>query len=492
MKIAILSTLDSGGASVAAYRLTKALCNAGYNCTFFVLENTTGALDHKALNQVPDENRFYVPTLFDHWHTLSSDETRTTGKCELFSDQTVAFFPSSPLPQALLEADVIHLHWVAGILFSPLLLDILAGKKIVWTLHDTNAFTGGCHYHISCRKFETQCSHCPMLVNSHDEDISSQIFKLKKQIYQHISPTIITPSKWLQKEAESSSLLKNKQIECIPNCINTKEFHPYNQIEARKIFGLNLNSFVILIGCEHLNNPRKNIGMVLDSITMLVESYPESSIEVVTFGHGNIGKLPYPVHSVGYIHSEEKMALLYNASDIYIHSALLDNLPNTCCEAQCCGLPVLCFNAGGTAETIIPGETGFISYEYTSKSLYSEIKKILGNQKKLKSIRFKCSNFAHRKFDESYIVKRHIELYKNTHRHSNPLVPHNIYSELTKNSLISVFNLQRSIDKHTKIKQNQLEIENNQLHKANEAILSKLSRRPYRLLEKILSCLGKA
>ena len=43
------------------------------------------------------------------------------------------------------------------------LLDL--GKPVVWTLHDTWPFTGGCHHSVDCEKFHSDCGGCPQLRN---------------------------------------------------------------------------------------------------------------------------------------------------------------------------------------------------------------------------------------------------------------------------------------------------------------------------------------
>ncbi len=62
-------------------------------------------------------------------------------------------------------ADVIHLHWVNHSFLDPKHLAELAklNKPIVWTFHDSNTFTGGCHVRYTCDHFLRQCGHCPLL-----------------------------------------------------------------------------------------------------------------------------------------------------------------------------------------------------------------------------------------------------------------------------------------------------------------------------------------
>src|SRR5690606_41352063 len=56
----------------------------------------------------------------------------------------------------ILEADIIHLHWVNfGLLSIDSIGDLLKlGKPVVWTLHDMWPFTGGCHHSGDCRSEE--------------------------------------------------------------------------------------------------------------------------------------------------------------------------------------------------------------------------------------------------------------------------------------------------------------------------------------------------
>lgn len=97
--------------------------------------------------------------------------------CEAFSDsKTTLRLGAVPL---LAENDISHLHWVAGFIEVPGNTDFLARKKkIVWTLHDLNLFTGGCHYADGCDKYLTQCGACPQLGSNGERDLAWQTWKL--------------------------------------------------------------------------------------------------------------------------------------------------------------------------------------------------------------------------------------------------------------------------------------------------------------------------
>jgi hypothetical protein len=51
----------------------------------------------------------------------------------------------TPLIRSIHEADIVHLHWVEGMLHGGLLKALLAKKpgSVFWTLHDMRPFTDG-------------------------------------------------------------------------------------------------------------------------------------------------------------------------------------------------------------------------------------------------------------------------------------------------------------------------------------------------------------
>ena len=58
--------------------------------------------------------------------------------------------------------DIIHLHFVAAH-YVDYSFFAKAKKPVIWTLHDMNPFTGGCHYSGDCVQFEIDCHKCPQI-----------------------------------------------------------------------------------------------------------------------------------------------------------------------------------------------------------------------------------------------------------------------------------------------------------------------------------------
>lgn len=347
--------------------------------------------------------------LFQFWVGLSSPESRAAGASELFSDTSTSLFSCAISEEHIKQADIIHLHWTSGVLFSPQLFRQLKGKKVVWTFHDMEPFTGGCHYHISCRRYEQQCGQCPMLTASGLNDLSAQGHQIKRELYRHLDLVLASPSAWLAGVAGSSSLFAGMTPSVIPNAHDTAMFCPQDRQALRAEFDIDPNTFVVLAGVESLENPRKNMGCVIEAMDIFAEEHPEVPVELVLFGGGKLN--PTVCYTIRYTGSIERQDLVkwYNIADVFVHPSRLDNLSNTLCEAQCCGTPVIAFDAGGSKEAFHDGVTGFISGQTPqelAKVLYAAASSDLG------PMRSESRRFALDQFGYETIAGQYTRLYE--------------------------------------------------------------------------------
>jgi len=81
-----------------------------------------------------------------------------------------------------LEADIVHLHWINGLVSLQSLKKI--DKPIVWTLRDMWPMTGGCHTALNCDRYIVGCGGCPQLMSNSLHDLSSLVILAKKSSYQ--------------------------------------------------------------------------------------------------------------------------------------------------------------------------------------------------------------------------------------------------------------------------------------------------------------------
>ena len=202
LKVVHLSSADYGGAGRAAYRLHRGLLEIDIDSKFLVIDKRSA--DNSVIQINPQynaygNNLYNFEEEYKRWfENLESYPERPNG-LELFTDVKSNFdIKNSDL---IINADIINLHWVAGMFDYKDMPEIFKDKKIVWTLHDMNPFTGGCHYNAGCNKFESKCEACPQLGSYEKQDLSKINFDIKEKSYEHLNPEIITPSNWLSKDS---------------------------------------------------------------------------------------------------------------------------------------------------------------------------------------------------------------------------------------------------------------------------------------------------
>ena len=58
--------------------------------------------------------------------------------------------------------------------------------------------------------------------------------------------------------------------------------------------------------------------------------------------------------------SEKQIKEELLSSTVYVHPSYIDNSPNSVCEAQMCGVPVIATNVGGVCSIVEDGVTGYL------------------------------------------------------------------------------------------------------------------------------------
>ena len=365
MKVAVINTRDvHGGAARAAYRLHKGLRNIGADSTYFVRDRQ---LDDPTIRQfVPDPSdravafrqarKAELTTAYEAYRDTRSAEI------ELFSQERVDddenFYIQRP------TADVFNLHWVAGfvdyhLFFTP----ERTRSPVVWTLHDMNPLTCGCHYDLRCGQFRDHCGACPLLGSNQENDLTRRIFESKAKIFaawpQHMLH-IVAPSRWLQDAARSSTLFGKFDATCIPYGIETDIYRPADKLEARSRLGLPANAHIVLFVSHKVNLERKGFRELAHALSLFPDT---DNLVLLTIGDkANIPvDAPFRVFQINYISDDHQVALFYNAADVTAVPSQQDNLPNTMVESLSCGTPVVGYRVGGIPDMVKDGETGFLA-----------------------------------------------------------------------------------------------------------------------------------
>lgn len=111
--------------------------------------------------------------------------------------------------------------------------------------------------------------------------------------------------------------------------------------------------------------------------------------------------------------SKDELVDALCSSTLYVHPSYIDNSPNSVCEAQLIGLPVLAANVGGLSSIVRNGETGILFPANAPYTLASLIKKILGNPEFCLCLSIKSREHAEKRHNPNVIRSRIVEIYNN-------------------------------------------------------------------------------
>lgn len=373
MKVVHISSSDSGGAAISCIRLHIALLESGIDSHLVTISkkrndipNHTVYLNSLKLSLLQRIKIRLGITLPLYQQQQSSLENKVGG-FEHFS------FPETDIDlhnyELIKNADIINLHWVAGFIDYPEFFKRIK-KPVVWTLHDMNAFTGGCHYSSGCDKYKSDCDWCPQLAGTKEPGITKKLLSIKQRSFSSVNLNIVTPSGWLLSCAKESRLLKNNAIQLIPYSLNLEVFRPIDKIQARTQLGLPLDRKIILFVSSSLDNKRKGLELLIKGLSILknADEYLLCSVGQTNFSENTINNI-----TLGEIKEEQQMALAYNAADVFVLPAIEDNLPNVAIESVACGVPVIAFNIGGMPDIVKHGFNGLLCQKTNAVELSETI-----------------------------------------------------------------------------------------------------------------------
>ena len=320
----------------------------------------------------------------------------------------------------LKDADLIHLHWVNHGFLSPKFLAALdeLEKPMVWTFHDSNAFTGGCHVRYTCENFHQQCGNCPLLRFSGEGDISHQTWKRKQKAYSKLNFHVVAPSIWMASSVKQSSLLGIRSVSVIPNTVEIDIFKPYVKAEAKKILKIAPEKFVIMSGfMPSKNDKHKGTDYLIAALNELASrsEIDNSKIELVIFGNRdakNMPEFPFKTTFLGTIQKDAHLAKCYSAADAFILPSLEDNLPNTVMESLACATPVVAFKTGGIPDMVKHLENGYLADYKSSNDLADGIEWLFLHEDSA-TVQKEARRTILSHFAPQIIADKHLELYQN-------------------------------------------------------------------------------
>lgn len=424
LKICHLNTFDTvGGAARSAYRVHLGVSRLGCDSSMFV--RVAASKDPAVQLFTPSTKRLarFRRRLRRKIikHEFESYRASRPPYLEPFSDCRSEY--GDEVAHQLPSADILHLHWVANAFvdYPSFFSTVPAQTPVVWTLHDMNLFTGGCHYDQGCGRFAERCGSCPQLGSSDPNDLSAKIWKLKHQAFARLPADrlhIVTPSHWLAAEVKRSSLTGRFPISVIPYGLDLNEFAPRDRGHSREVLGLPQNARVVLFLADGVNNARKGFNFLAEAMQGLEKL---NNIVLLSLGRNK----PQFNVSVPWVHLEpinndRFLSIVYSAADLFVIPSLQDNLPNTVLEAMACGTPTVGFATGGIPEMVRPGKTGVLVPPRDVPALRAAIAQLLQDPTQLAELTMHCRRIAREEYAWDIQARRYLDLYAALHQSGRP------------------------------------------------------------------------
>lgn len=408
-KVTVVSYSDNGGGAFrCAYRMHRALLDAGVQSSMRVVQKLTD--DPTVIEPASRLDRIVARSR----NSLAVRLVRATGPKDHVYRSLSAFPTGLHRELDAAGADVLHFHWVCGEMISIREIGAIRAP-IVWTMHDEWAFRGAEHFPTANDDQRYESGYQPKSVQFKGGRLDFDRWTWKRKRASWLRPmTAVCPSEWLAARARRSILLKNWRIETIPNPIDTSVWKARCKVAARRRFGLPADAAIIVFGAiGGTADPRKG-GDLLRAALLALPSRLARPWALAVFGQeAPIAQesWPAPIHYLGHLSSETDLMDAYSAADVVVLPSRLENLPNVAIEAQACAVPVVAFATGGVPECVLHGHTGYLASAFDTQDLAQGITWILADGDRHRELSANARAYAVKSFSSPRIARRLEQLY---------------------------------------------------------------------------------
>lgn len=378
--IHICSSLN-GGAGIASHRIHKALESHGYISTMYV-KHYNKQLNEK--NILFEENLYFnnfknlIKTIFPIFliNKLKKIFFKNNIDPHCFYQKNEMNFNgiNKNFSNIIKNYNIFFIHWISDFINIHDIEKILRIKnvKIIFVMLDQAHITGGCHFSLSCKKFQVNCYNCPALEKGNQ--LAHYQFKQKIKTIKKINASLITFSLSDFKLAKTSKIRYLNYINTkIP--IDTEVFFPYIYDLKKK------NKVKYLLSCAYdLENLRKGADHFIKVLDYLDKNLLTEKIKVLCTQVPNYLKKRYKnIEFELFVFSNkfEELSIIYKKTDILVFSSIADSAPQMLSEALICGTQVVSFDIANVKELITNKNDGFIIKNFNTEKMAEKIHELL-------------------------------------------------------------------------------------------------------------------
>jgi glycosyltransferase involved in cell wall biosynthesis len=409
MKILFINAQDTkGGASIAPYRLSKAL-EKYYNTENYFIVGKKHSNDSNIFCTRKNDIRFFIELLTD----------KILNKLGL----QYQYFPFSTrfiMKKAReINPDIISLHNTHEGYFKTAILKSLSKiAPIVWTLHDMWSFSANAVHTFGDESWkQLKSGKGEKKIYPHiGINTGKWLLRQKRRIYKKSDIRLITPSRWLYQLAGQSPVFANKQVFSIPHGIDLEVFNSKEKKCCRSLLDLHQDAKVVMFSSAgDLDICPWKGGKLLVDILKVINSKISHKIDLLIVGKGELKELlalkNLNVHKIGYVTSEKFMTILLSAADLFIYPTRADSFGLVLAESIACGTPAVTFDVGGCSDIIKDNISGVLIKPFDVETFTDKSLELLNNKEKLAALSASSREFAAAHFDLADIAKQHFELF---------------------------------------------------------------------------------
>jgi glycosyltransferase involved in cell wall biosynthesis len=415
MKIVHVSKNDlSGGAARAANRQHVGLRRAGYDSLMIVASRSSedpsvlafekpmdvASLVRRGLRQVRIDRDF-----------KRYRASRPRGY-ELFSDERSSY--ASTLLDQIPACQIINLHWIPGFVdYEAFFTRVPQSTPVVWSLHDLNPLTGGCHYDLGCDRFVARCGACPQLGSKDPNDLSRKVWRRKERLFSRVLGSrlnLVASSRWLAQEVRRSPILGKFPITIIPYGLDLEEFSPRPREIVRDLLGIPQDARVLLFVAEDIDNKRKGFELLVEAVIRCANRIDNLLLLSVGRNKPEV-HVTIPWVHVGTVNNDRFLSMVYSAADLFAICSLQEAFGYTLLEAMACGVPAVGYGVGGILDMVRNKLNGLTVAVTDVSALANAIIDLLNDRARCAEMGANARRIAVEEYSLELQARRYAELY---------------------------------------------------------------------------------
>ena len=394
MQIDHITFSKTGGAGIVAETIANAQRELGHDATVLTV------VDSDLRSEPLRKPLLTMAAALDEW-ALSSHKEKT-----LFSPLRGNL---ESLDSSKIRPDsIIHLHWMPGVMNHQSVRNLLdSGRKVVWTLHDMNPFTGGCHHSHDCGQFTQGCSSCPQARTPFRRIVSMNLQRRTLEM-KYPNLRVVSPTTWMLDQASRSTVFRDQQNLVIANPIDDIFFEQTNRQTARNQLGTAVDTFVGAVVAKDLSDANKNLALVIQAFEEAsVRTSRRLALILIGKNGASYSSKLVDIKWLGEMTSK-MISETACAADVFLSGSIAESAGMTIIEGAAMGIPSVALANGGTSGLIENEKTGILCPD--PDSFVAGVLQLIENSKLLSELGVSAKVYAENHRADK-VATRYIELY---------------------------------------------------------------------------------